>query len=73
MDGHRYLDVAQAAEYLSLSTSYLFKLVSRRKVPFIKIGRLVRFDCVSSRENPRKNRPKIPMSARVYFPSAFAA
>jgi excisionase family DNA binding protein len=44
MDVPRYLDVASAAAYLSLSTSYLFKLVSRRKVPFIKIGRLVRFD-----------------------------
>lgn len=44
MDPNRYLDIAGAAEYLSLSTSYLFKLVSRRKVPFIKIGRLVRFD-----------------------------
>jgi excisionase family DNA binding protein len=44
MDPNRYLDVAGAAEYLSLSTSYLFKLVSRRRIPFIKMGRLVRFD-----------------------------
>jgi hypothetical protein len=29
--------------------------------------------CVLSRENTRKNRPKIPMSPRVFFPSAFAA
>jgi hypothetical protein len=29
--------------------------------------------CVSSRENTRKNRLKIPMSPRVLFPSAFAA
>jgi hypothetical protein len=31
------------------------------------------YDCVSSRENTRKNRLKIPMSRRVRFPSAFAA
>ena len=31
------------------------------------------FECVLSRENTRKNRPKIPMSPRVFFPSAFAA
>ncbi len=43
----RYLDVARAAGYLSISTSYLNKLVSRRKVPFIKFGRLVRFDSVA--------------------------
>jgi transposase InsO family protein len=30
-------------------------------------------DCVSSRENTRKNRLIIPMSPRVLFPSAFAA
>ena len=29
--------------------------------------------CVSSRENTRKNRLKIPMSSRVLLPSAFAA
>jgi excisionase family DNA binding protein len=44
MDAPRYLDVAGAAGYLSISTSYLSKLVSRRKIPFLKIGRLVRFD-----------------------------
>ena len=30
-------------------------------------------DCVSSRENTRKNHLKIPMGPRVLFPSAFAA
>jgi magnesium chelatase family protein len=29
--------------------------------------------CVLSRENTQNNRPKIPMSPRVFFPSAFAA
>ena len=39
-----YLDVAGAAAYLSLSTSYLTKLVSRKKIPHLKIGRRVVFD-----------------------------
>lgn len=44
METQRYLDVAGAGAYLALSTSYLSKLVSRRRIPFIKLGRLVRFD-----------------------------
>ena len=40
----RYLDVVGAAAYLSISTSYLSKLVSRKRIPFLKLGRCVRFD-----------------------------
>ena len=40
----KYFDVAGASAYLSISTSYLSKLVSRRKIPFLKIGRRVVFD-----------------------------
>ena len=40
----KYLDVAGAAAYLAISTSYLSKLVSRKKIPFIKLGRRVVFD-----------------------------
>lgn len=44
MDGQRYLDCAGAAAYLAISESYVQKLVSRRRVPFIKLGRRVVFD-----------------------------
>ena len=37
------LTTKQAAEMLQFSPSYMRKLVMRRKVPFIKIGRSVRF------------------------------
>ncbi|MGA2534247.1 MAG: excisionase family DNA-binding protein [Candidatus Aminicenantales bacterium] len=40
----RFFDVTGAAAYIGVSTSYLFKLVSRRRIPYIKLGRLVRFD-----------------------------
>ena len=40
----RYLGVIAAADYLCISTSYLSKLVSRRRIPFIKVGRRVVFD-----------------------------
>jgi hypothetical protein len=39
----------------------------------IRLGTVYLLVCVSSRENPQKNRQKLPMSRRVLFPSAFAA
>jgi excisionase family DNA binding protein len=39
----RYLDIEEAAEYLDLSVSWLYKLTSARKIPFYKPGRSLRF------------------------------
>lgn len=38
------LDINQAANYLDISVSCLYTWVSQKKVPYIKIGRCVRFD-----------------------------
>lgn len=38
------LTVAEAARFLRVSKSYLFKLTSSRAVPHVKIGRRVLFD-----------------------------
>lgn len=38
------LDVAGAADYLSSSEHFVRRLVRERRVPFIKLGRFVRFD-----------------------------
>lgn len=40
----RYLNIEAASQYLSLSISYLQKLTSRRRVPFVKIGRRCIYD-----------------------------
>jgi excisionase family DNA binding protein len=43
----RLMDVKEAAEYLGMSESALYKKVWKRQVPFaIKIGRTLRFDKV---------------------------
>jgi excisionase family DNA binding protein len=44
VDDARYLSIEQASEYLGLSISYVQKLCSRRRVPFLKIGRRCLFD-----------------------------
>lgn len=46
MDDVRYLSIVQASEYLALSVSYLQKLTSRRRVPYVKIGRRCLYDRV---------------------------
>jgi len=46
MDETRYYRVEQAARYMGLSVSYLQKLTSRRRIPFIKAGRRALYDRV---------------------------
>jgi excisionase family DNA binding protein len=43
-DGGRLLTVQQAADYLGTTASTLYSKVWRREIPFIKLGRSVRFD-----------------------------
>jgi excisionase family DNA binding protein len=44
VDEKRLLTVREAAEYLGTTPKTLYKRVWRREVPFIKLGRSVRFD-----------------------------
>ena len=46
MDEGRYLSIESASRYTALSVSYIQKLTSRRRVPFIKIGRRCLYDRV---------------------------
>jgi excisionase family DNA binding protein len=45
-EGGRLLTVRQAAEYLGTTVATLYSKVWRREIPFIKLGRSVRFDVV---------------------------
>lgn len=40
----RLLDIREVASYTGLSTHSLYTMVSQRRIPFVKIGRLVKFD-----------------------------
>jgi excisionase family DNA binding protein len=42
--GARLLTVPQAAEYLGTTPATLYTKVWRREIPFIKLGRSIRFD-----------------------------
>jgi excisionase family DNA binding protein len=40
----RYLNIQEAAQYLRISKWAIYKMVDRRQIPFIPIGRPLRFD-----------------------------
>jgi len=40
----RLLSIAEVTEYLGLSVHTLYTMVSQRRIPFVKVGRLTKFD-----------------------------
>ena len=40
----RLLDIREVATYTGLSPHTLYTMVSQRRIPFVKMGRLVKFD-----------------------------
>jgi excisionase family DNA binding protein len=40
----RLISVKEAAAYTGLSPHTVYTMVSQRRIPFVKVGRLVRFD-----------------------------
>ena len=45
MEGkHKLIGIQQAAKYSGLKVSTLYQWVSEKKIPYYKLGRLVKFD-----------------------------
>ena len=42
----RLLDIKEVADYTGLSVHTLYTMVSQRRIPFVKLGRLTKFDRV---------------------------
>lgn len=40
----RLIDVNQVAEYTGLAVKTVYTMVSQRRIPFVKLGRLTKFD-----------------------------
>jgi excisionase family DNA binding protein len=40
----RLIDINEAGEYLRVSKNTIYSWICQRKIPFVKMGRLVRFD-----------------------------
>ena len=40
----RLLNIQEAAQYTGLSVHTLYTMISQKRVPYLKVGRLVKFD-----------------------------
>ncbi len=40
----RLINIPEAAEYVGLSLHTLYRMVSQRRIPYVKVGRLTKFD-----------------------------
>ncbi|MDA0739572.1 MAG: helix-turn-helix domain-containing protein [Nitrospirae bacterium] len=40
----RLLTIQEVSEYTGLSTHTLYTMVSQRRIPYVKVGRLTKFD-----------------------------
>jgi excisionase family DNA binding protein len=40
----RLIDVNQMADYTGLAVKTIYSMVSKRRIPFVKLGRLTKFD-----------------------------
>ena len=62
----RYLSPKELSEYLGISIQTIYEWTSQRRIPFVKLSRLVKFDITaiddwmkSQREEPCKGTKKI--------------
>ncbi len=54
----RYFGIKEMANYLGIAEGTLYSWVCYRKIPFFKVGRLVKFDMVIIDEWIQKTRSK---------------
>jgi excisionase family DNA binding protein len=40
----KYLTVREVSEYMGIATDTIYTMVSQRRIPYVKVGRLVKFD-----------------------------
>ena len=52
----RYLSPQELSQYLNLSIQTIYEWTSQKKIPYIKLGRLVRFDRLEIDELMRTKR-----------------
>ena len=64
--GSNLMDIGGVAELLSVRVRYVRRLVAERRIPYIKLGHLLRFDRVQIDEWLERSRvdEALPMAAR---------
>ena len=47
---NKLMDINEISEKVGLSLSAIYKMIHQRRIPFVKVGRLVRFDPIQIKE-----------------------
>ncbi len=61
----RLISIQEASEYTSLSVHTLYKMVNQRRIPYVKVGRLVKFD-LAHLDEWIKQQTVMPMPPKCY-------
>jgi len=60
----RLINIKEAAQCMGLSVHTLYTMVSQRRIPYVKVGRLVKFD-IGLLEQWLKQNTVMPMPAKA--------
>ena len=60
---HKLMSIEEASQYTGLAVNTLYKMVSQRRIPYVKLGCRVRFD-VGLLDGWLKQNTVMPMPAR---------
>jgi len=58
MVARKFIGVKELAEYLGIKIDTLYSWIYQRKIPYVKVGRLVKFDSIQIDEWISKNSVK---------------
>jgi excisionase family DNA binding protein len=58
----RLFGVTEAAQYINMSAHTVYTMVSQRRIPYVKVGRLTKFDVTELDKWIKKN-TVMPMAA----------
>ena len=61
----RLLTIQETSEYMGLSVHTLYTMVSQRRIPYVKVGRLTKFDVTLLDEWIKQN-TVMPMPEKRY-------
>ncbi|MBN1621438.1 MAG: excisionase family DNA-binding protein [Endomicrobiales bacterium] len=64
-----YIDIIELSKYLSIKKSTIYDLVYKKSIPYIKIGRLLRFNRETI-DQWIKQRTHIPFGLKICYNSA---
>ena len=61
----KYLTVKEVSEYIGIAVDTIYKMVNQRRIPFVKVGRLVKFD-QAALDAWLKQHTVMPMPPKTY-------